>query len=425
MTTAPKIAIALTADPAAVRTALEQASQDVRRFASSAQSQMASTGAAISTSLNGSAIKQATLNFKELRGGMIAMTQAAVGQAVPGLGQLAGVLGTFAIGAGPMVAVLGGIALLALRWKEVTKEAREAKQAHQELVGQLESKAKEMFTDPRVGIRGEMGTRRARMAEIQEEIAQLPKFRYVPDAAGAKTGGSTRVAIPVEERVQAVTTLMREFTRHAQVVAAATQTIKELDAKIKPITQTISSAGGAVFRGMPSGPAAALAAIGGVTAGPRTAGESLSAWAHRMRKEHPTTPEAPPSTLQQLGGAAGITSTFLSPFASQGGALGMLAQGGMAFAGGGPAGLAGFGINAVGGLLSRWLGSSQEREEEAYRAHVRALREAREENRQVVNVFVAGLPDPRSGQSREWFVNVLKEAGVTRTGGFNLRQFTG
>jgi len=76
--------------------------------------------------------------------------------------------------------------------------------------------------------------------------------------------------------------------------------------------------------------------------------------------------------------------------------------------------------------LSRFFGDSQQREEEIYRATLRAEREAREESRPVVNVYIPrDVFNPKSGNWRELWAATAKESGITRTGGHTFRNWDG
>jgi hypothetical protein len=467
--TGPSLAIAITADPAGVRAALDQASQEVQKFTSGAQSQMAQTGAAIKNSLGGDAASKAALNFQQLRGGIASMAQAAVGQAVPGLASLAGVLGTFAIGSAATVGILAGITAIALAWRSVTKEAREAKAAHKELVSDLARSAKEMFTDPRVALRQEISSREAQMSALQEQVAERrkPQFREVADA---RSGVSRREQVPVEEQEKAIVKLSERFQEHAQIRAVAMKQLAEIDktaakgiataaeeaarafdARVQAVgeatkfTALLSRANEEASRLEDQLRAAldrknlslaeevklreqllvvqkalrdALPPVGTIVGSPELRGGLMTIpGLDKMIPVPPSQTATKPSFMQQLGGARGIASAFLSPFASQGGALGTLAQGGLSFASGGTAGLAMFGLSAVGGLLGNLFGSSRDREEEIYRANLRAMKDAREASPVINFYFPRGqFIDTRNPAWQEAISSTLEELGDTRRG---------
>lgn len=67
--------------------------------------------------------------FRQMRGGMTALAQEAVGRTVPGLSSLAGVLGNFAVGSAATVGVLAGIALLGGAYKFLTKDLNATREA--------------------------------------------------------------------------------------------------------------------------------------------------------------------------------------------------------------------------------------------------------------------------------------------------------
>ncbi len=88
------------------------------------------------------------------------------------------------------------------------------------------------------------------------------------------------------------------------------------------------------------------------------------------------------------------------------------------FAVGGPAGL---GIAAGATILStisKIFGSSRDREDEMYRAHARALREAREQAPTFVFNFPAGLLDPHNPDWQEAFAETAEAVSGNRSGRF-------
>jgi len=124
------------------------------------------------------------------------------------------------------------------------------------------------------------------------------------------------------------------------------------------------------------------------------------------------------SVLDPFGGPAGIAADILGAASSDGGGgLNMLLRAGEAFASGGSVGLASFGLNFVGSALGKIFGSSREREEEQYRAHARALREARDTTPIVHLHFPKGaLYDTSSPDFQEAIMETIELATGNRVG---------
>ncbi len=88
------------------------------------------------------------------------------------------------------------------------------------------------------------------------------------------------------------------------------------------------------------------------------------------------------------------------------------------FAAGGPAGLGIAAGATIIGALSKIFGSSRDREDEAYRAHARALREARDNTPTFVFNFPAGLLDPHNPDWQEAFAETAEAVSGNRSGRF-------
>lgn len=122
---------------------------------------------------------------------------------------------------------------------------------------------------------------------------------------------------------------------------------------------------------------------------------------------------------RQLLGFAGVVANAGVGVAQGGNPLGGLgsiagAASGL-FTGGASTAL---GVASLGlGVLSSIFGNSREREEEAYRAHLRALRESREPTTIVNLRFPDGVIDPRNPDWKLAVADVIREIGGTGTGG--------
>lgn len=80
------------------------------------------------------ASRTAGVGINALRGPLTSLT-AQMLSLNPTAASTASVLGSFGIGAGPMIAILAGVAALGFAWNRLTKDAREAKEEHQKLLG--------------------------------------------------------------------------------------------------------------------------------------------------------------------------------------------------------------------------------------------------------------------------------------------------
>lgn len=118
--------------------------------------------------------RRGSLGMHRLNNSLIVVARQAT-NTHPVVGQLADVVGTFAIGTAAMVPILAGIAALAFAWRAVTRDAREAKEEQERLLGVLEDIADRRRLES-LGPGGEAGTAisaaQARMQEIEREVAQ-------------------------------------------------------------------------------------------------------------------------------------------------------------------------------------------------------------------------------------------------------------
>ena len=92
----------------------------------------------------------------------------------PAVGQLTQVVGSLAIGSGLMLGVLGGLAALALAYRNITKDAREAKEAQEEAFERLRTlQEQQRITDLGPGGRAveDVQTARAEQRRIFDDIA--------------------------------------------------------------------------------------------------------------------------------------------------------------------------------------------------------------------------------------------------------------
>jgi len=114
--------------------------------------------------------RSSSLGMHRLNNSLVVMARQAT-NTHPVVGQLADVVGTFAIGTAAMVPILAGIAAIGLAWQRLTRDAREAKEEHQRLIDVLESAA-EGERIRRLGPGGELGTG---IGAGQQELADLTR----------------------------------------------------------------------------------------------------------------------------------------------------------------------------------------------------------------------------------------------------------
>lgn len=88
----------------------------------------------------------------------------------PAVAQVSSSLGMFAIGSGPMVAVLAGVAALAAVWENVTRSTRDAKKAADEAMVRLDELAAKQKQGPAGSTPGDVGQAWKRALEIRKEI---------------------------------------------------------------------------------------------------------------------------------------------------------------------------------------------------------------------------------------------------------------
>src|SRR5690606_23481761 len=89
--------------------------------------------------------RSASLGLHRLNNSMIVVARQAAG-AHPVVGQLADVIGTFAIGTARMIPILAGITAIAFAYKKITQEARETKKAAEDAAKAIREQAREEST---------------------------------------------------------------------------------------------------------------------------------------------------------------------------------------------------------------------------------------------------------------------------------------
>lgn len=116
-----------------------------------------------------------------------------------GLGMMVGMLGSMALGAGVMVAALAGLAALAFAWQQITKDAREAKEASEEA---LAFSAK-LMEERRKGLTGDITRSEVEVRERMEQVAAQIRRMSTP--------AQTTEGMSVVVDVQKLRELQREY----------------------------------------------------------------------------------------------------------------------------------------------------------------------------------------------------------------------
>lgn len=136
----------------------------------------------------------------------------------PAVAQVGSLLGGMALGAGPMIAVLGGIAALGLAYEKLTEKTREAAKEHERLRKVLADLAKEQRQGP-LGDVGQ-GTNEAqlKLAQLRAELAEKQTQRAKLEEArgGPLTGFAKRGSDAVEASLKAQIKAQEELTSAGQ-----------------------------------------------------------------------------------------------------------------------------------------------------------------------------------------------------------------
>lgn len=125
MPTIDSLAVRLEADVQVFQQQLDRARAELSKFATNAES------TANATAKIGKGSTAAVPGLRSLNGAFVTLTRQITG-VPPVVGQFTNVLGTLAIGVGPMALALAGVTALAAAFVLVTREAREAKKAAEE-----------------------------------------------------------------------------------------------------------------------------------------------------------------------------------------------------------------------------------------------------------------------------------------------------
>lgn len=418
---------------------------------SNAQLAIFNKNATTSTSTVAASASKAAVNFGVLRGSMTALAASAL-QTAPGVAQLSSVLGTMAIGAGPMVAILAGMAALGLAWRLLTKDARDLKAATKEAADEADRLIKKQ-EGPNVERARQQGLLGGDLTKVQAEIVKLE--------AQEKRLGVT-VAALVDKRAEELRLQQRIAALGKEILATNTATREEAEKKAIAAEREAAALRGdarqasIVTRNLRSN-ASALAgmissggyirdvdgsirpSLGFIRPNVRAIQQGGGMSSHLAMQMDPRL-RLPASSVQGTGSAiaSGANASVWSRFgggenaammaiqmaqgAASGGGLGALMGGAGSMAGmalGGPVGAAAGGF--IGTQLANLLGSSKDREEEQYRAHARALREAAGQIFTVILNFPGGaLYDTSNPDFQEAIVETIEAATGNRNGRVQL-----
>lgn len=169
------LTVKIGADLSDLNKGLTEANQGVQRLGRNVSGNLTapirtSTSAMVA---NAGAVTQSATAWKALREPLTSATRSLL-QLNPAATQVSSVLGTMAIGAGPMVGILAGVAALSLGWNLLTRDAKENEKATKDAIATLT----QLQEKQRLGSSGGTGAREAEKTGVelffvQEEIARL------------------------------------------------------------------------------------------------------------------------------------------------------------------------------------------------------------------------------------------------------------
>lgn len=365
-----------------VRVAITGDDSDLARTLQGANAKLATFG---KTAGEGAA--KASFNFNTLRGSMTSLAQAAL-QTAPGVATVTSALGNLAFGAGLTTAVIAGAAAIGFAWRKLTQEARDLKKATEEAHGAA--------AQLRISEGGPITA-----AGVERTKARLAQMGWQEKIAGYQKSGvlvrNDRVGTQITPAFKdQVTTALSEEARLREEVATWDALILKLRKEQAAVTAT------GISREQSFADLNARNALGSIVsmsaAGIRSIRPNVrtiqSGLVHTDSLNLATSRslQLPAASILRTGSATAAGPTASSSFDRSGAAMialnaaqGLTGGGGAGALLGGIGSLAGLAVGgptgaAVGGgianLLTNLLGSRHEREEEQYRAHARALREA-------------------------------------------------
>jgi hypothetical protein len=401
MAQTPEVKIRIDGDDAGAVAALQR----VDRAGRGVESSLGRAGVSASGAAN---------NIGKLRGPLTSVAQGFL-QLNPGVASFVSVLGMLTLSGGVMVGVLAGATALSFAWKQLTKDTKEAKGAAEEYANTMRS-LRMAQGGPAVGLGAPLGRNLTRVDEIDRELAELDQ-RKSPAPWTLNRRWRLR-----NERAGLVGEQSFLQGRHSDIRLDG---VKPLQLASGPVSVTVKSAATRQREAEQAEEAAEQRRIGrmrldefertnrifrinGVSVNDRTI-----VGANNPRGM--TAPVRGGGISFNRDGALSAGAGFLTSMASGGGTRqSLLGLGsGLAASVGGPLGV---GLGAAVGIIGGLLGKSKDREEEQYRAHLRALRDARQELFNFTIVIPKGVPNPRDPEWKQWLTDAMVESSGTRTG---------
>lgn len=129
---------------------------------------------------NAGAVTRSATAWKSLREPLTSATRSLL-QLNPAVSQVSSVLGTMAIGTGPMIGILAGIAAIAAGWSLLTKEARETEKANKDAIKAL----KEARDQQKLGSSAGTMAREAEKAGTDLALNLEAQRKLIPRVAGS------------------------------------------------------------------------------------------------------------------------------------------------------------------------------------------------------------------------------------------------
>lgn len=178
--------------------------------------------------------RRGSLGMHRLNNSLIVMARQAT-NTHPVVGQLADVVGTFAIGTAKMVPILAGIAAIGFAWQRLTRDAREAREEQERLLEGLERIAERR----RIQDLGPGGEAREFLAGADTRAAEI---RAQIEAARAAAVARPETAVNQQQRIDAFTADLRELNRQRALVRKEIQDAeREADAEAQRDRDRVTS----------------------------------------------------------------------------------------------------------------------------------------------------------------------------------------
>lgn len=210
------LVVKIGADLSDLNKGLTEADRDVKKLGQSMSGNLTAPIRTNTTAItaNATAASKAGASWNSLRGPLTSATRSLL-ELNPAVSQLTSVMGSMAVGAAPMVAVLAGIAAVSFGWNMLTKDARENKKATDEAIASLTA----LRDKQRLGSLSGTSAREAEKAGtelyfVQERLAEL-RSRFATQSA---VGGGQETAKQVAELEQRQSELRSLIRAHENEV---------------------------------------------------------------------------------------------------------------------------------------------------------------------------------------------------------------